>query len=146
MIKKIMTDFLPKKLRELFLKPLLPILVGTLAIAGIIFAWTEPTSAPPAGNLSATLNIGSGLQIKDGWLYVSNIVPPGNAAGFAVLGGNAGIGTTTPATKLDVVGLIRIYQTATTSCSASIEGSIFYNSSNKHFWGCDGVKWNILDN
>ena len=63
-------------------------------------------------------------------------------------GGNVGIGTTTPATALDVNGLIRVYQTATTTCSSLTEGSIFYNAEygNKHFYGCDGTNWNRLDN
>jgi hypothetical protein len=57
-----------------------------------------------------------------------------------------GIGTTSPATALDVSGLFRALQTSTTTCSASIEGSSFYSSGNKHFWGCDGTNWNRLDN
>ena len=60
--------------------------------------------------------------------------------------GAVGIGTSTPAAALDVNGLIRVYQTATTTCAASIEGAIFYNSENNHFWGCDGANWNKLDN
>lgn len=60
--------------------------------------------------------------------------------------GKVGIATSTPATTLDVNGLIRVYQTASTTCAAAIEGSIFYNSDNKHFWGCDGTNWNRLDN
>lgn len=59
--------------------------------------------------------------------------------------GNFGIGTTTPATKLDVNGLIRTYQTATTTCSASVEGSFFYSATGKHFYGCDGTIWKQLD-
>jgi hypothetical protein len=70
-----------------------------------------------------------------------------HGTGNNYLFGNTGIGTTTPSVKLDVNGLIRVYQTSTTTCSASIEGSIFYNGTvgNKHFYGCDGTNWKQLD-
>lgn len=61
-------------------------------------------------------------------------------------GGAVGIGRSSPATALDVNGLIRVHQTSTTTCAASIEGSIFYHSAGKHFYGCDGTNWKQLDN
>ena len=52
-------------------------------------------------------------------------------------GGNVGIGTTTPAVKLDINGYAKVLQTSTTTaCSAAIQGSIFYNQANNNFWGC----------
>jgi hypothetical protein len=31
-------------------------------VAAIIFAWTEPSQAPPEGNVSAPINVGSDTQ------------------------------------------------------------------------------------
>lgn len=39
----------------------------------IVFAFTEPTSPPPAGNVPAPLNVGAGRQVKSGDLTVSNL-------------------------------------------------------------------------
>jgi hypothetical protein len=70
------------------------------------------------------------------------------ATGKTVSTGKVGIGIAAPATTLDVNGLIRAYQTSTTTCDASVEGSIFYNGTagNKHFYGCNGSAWRQLDN
>ena len=58
-----------------------------------------------------------------------------------------GIGTTTPAVSLDIYnGLMRATQTSTSTCSATIGGAIFYQSTDKHFYGCDGTTWLKLDN
>lgn len=60
--------------------------------------------------------------------------------------GKLGVNTASPATTVDVSGLIRAYQTSTTTCSTTIEGAFFYSSANKHFWGCNGTVWKQLDN
>ena len=67
---------------------------------------------------------------------------------FNVGGGKVGIATSTPATTLDVYGLMRAHQTSTSTCDASIEGAIFFNGSagNKAFYGCNGSAWVRLDN
>jgi len=57
-----------------------------------------------------------------------------------------GINTSTPATTLDVNGLIRSYSLTTTTCDALIEGSFYYNGTNKHAWVCNGTDWLQLDN
>jgi hypothetical protein len=54
-------------------------------------AWTEPTEAPPGGNVGAPINTSGNSQTK--------------AGGMNILG-SLGIGTVTPANKLDVAGKI----------------------------------------
>ena len=84
-----MLNKLPKPLMALCL---IAIVIGLIFLAnGLILAWTEPTSAPPTGNVPTPLNIGSTTQTKDGGL---NIL------------GNLGIGTTNPQRELHVKGHI----------------------------------------
>jgi len=51
-----------------------------------------------------------------------------------------GIGTTTPQSKLDVAGEIRVGATAL-ACSNAIEGSVRYNGTKKCLELCDGTTW-----
>jgi hypothetical protein len=72
----------------------------------IVLAWTEPSQAPPAGNVPTPLNTGGTAQTKEGGLIVAT--NSGVTYGFSVLYGSVGLGTTTPDTnyKLDVNGKI----------------------------------------
>lgn len=54
--------------------------------------------------------------------------------------GNVAIGGTTPATKLDVAGEVKIGNT-NIACSAATEGAIRYNSTSKVLEYCDGTTW-----
>lgn len=53
----------------------------------LVWGWTEPTLAPPGGNVSAPVNIGATTQSKSG--------------AFSVLG-NFGVGTASPLSKVQV--------------------------------------------
>jgi len=70
-----------------------------------------------------------------------------NATRVAVTSsGNVGIGTTTPATTLDVNGIIKTQPTSSRTCNALAKGGIMYNSDDNHFYGCNGTTWVQLDN
>lgn len=80
----------------------LPQIVALLFIlAFAVFAWQEPSQAPPGGNAPAPLNVGPTGQSKEGGLILNT----GNATtGLIVDKGRVGIGTTIPAKLLHIFG------------------------------------------
>lgn len=60
--------------------------------------------------------------------------------------GNVGVATTSPAVKLDVYGQIRPTNPTKPTCTAAIRGSIQYDVSDDHFYGCRVSGWAQLDN
>ena len=83
-------------------------IVGLALGLGLQFvrAWTEPTVAPPNGNVGAPLNTGSLGQYKVGGLMLNTgdgtYAPAAN--GLIVQNGSVGIGTASPVAKLEVSG------------------------------------------
>ncbi|MCX6787597.1 MAG: hypothetical protein NT108_00305 [Candidatus Kaiserbacteria bacterium] len=89
-------------------------------------AFTAPTTAPPGADAYAPLHTGSGAQSKAGGLLL-------NTGGF----GNVGIGTLTPAVKLDVAGAIKFGNAVPNAdCTASTLGSARYNATAKEVEFC----------
>lgn len=76
------------------------ILVLLFFFALAVFAWTEPSQAPPGGNMLAPINIGSSNQVKSGGLWLGSL----GVDGGATIGGNVGIGTPNPGEKLQING------------------------------------------
>ena len=78
------------------------VLVILFAVGFYIFAWQEPSSAPPAGNVDTPLNAGATAQTKTGNLVVNALGISGTGNALLVPNGNVGIGTPGPNYKLDV--------------------------------------------
>ena len=62
--------------------------------------WTAPTSTPPDGNTDAPINVGNSGQVKIGGLTLNT---GGATNGLLVPSGKVGIGTSTPASTLDII-------------------------------------------
>lgn len=60
--------------------------------------------------------------------------------------GKVGFGTDNPQTGFEVAGPIRLTAKSPDGCTIASEGEIAYNPDNKHFWGCNGSEWRVLDN
>jgi hypothetical protein len=93
-----------KKLNH-FLKIISLIIISLFTSYIISLAWTEPTSTPPYGNISAPINVSSQGQIKYGGLLLNL---GGATTGLIVANGNVGIGTTSPDATLHVEGDVKI--------------------------------------
>lgn len=89
------------------------VLILLFITAFYISAWTEPSQAPPGGNVPTPLNVGDDSQEKAASLSfpvfydnpdTSYYVDPG---GQSILAGPVGIGTMGPEEKLDVAGYVK---------------------------------------
>lgn len=81
------------------------VILGAFLFAlNLVWGFTEPSSSPPLGNVPAPLNVGSAGQSKAGGLILNT---GGASNGLIVDQGNVGIGTQSPAQKLDVIGYVR---------------------------------------
>ncbi|MBU4480720.1 hypothetical protein KKH59_00175, partial [Patescibacteria group bacterium] len=89
-----------QRTKNILLQVLPVTVIATFLVVAVIYGWTEPSSAPPTGNVSAPINVGNASQIKTGPLQVNGFRNIGNT----VLDGNVGIGTALPAQKLTVAG------------------------------------------
>lgn len=86
-------------------------------------AWTEPSVAPPGGNVGAPINTSATAQTKSGILTV-------NPANFLVPSGNSGFGTASPSYRVDILGSMRLQPTSAPSGS---NGVMYYDSATNKF-------------
>ena len=108
-------------------------------------AWVQLTTGTVEGRVARTGDFMSGQLTT-----ASTITVQGNAfsmgiSTFVVIGGNVGIGTTTPQVSLDVGGGIRAgSQTTVTICNSPLEGTQRYNYSIHALEYCNGADWTSM--
>jgi hypothetical protein len=68
---------------------------------------------------------------------------PSGVAQLALTGGDVGVGTTTPAARLDVAGEAKVGNTGL-ACAAGTRGSIRYNTTSNVLEFCDGTAWQLV--
>lgn len=124
------------KLKSL-LESLPAIIVSTLIVVGIAFAWTEPTQTPPNGNTPPPLNTSSTGQSKAGGLILNT---GGAATGLIVDKGNVGIGTQTPKGNLQV-GNNLLFNQKDGNTNTIISNNAYVNN-----WASGTSNWNYLNN
>ena len=93
---------------------LIPLLLGviilSLIIGIVVWAWTEPTVTLPGANVAAPINVGTTTQHKAGEIGATifrdrdNTIWFVDPSGNAVIAGNVGIGTTAPTRILGLGG------------------------------------------
>ncbi len=85
------------------------ILTAALSVNYLFAAWTGPTQAPPGGNTSTPVHVGSTNQVKDGGLSLDAL----SVFGGGYFQGDVGVGVVTPKQKLDIEGGIEVGNTTT---------------------------------
>ncbi|MCK5788939.1 MAG: hypothetical protein KAH32_08065 [Chlamydiia bacterium] len=78
--------------------------------------------------------------------HTSSSLPDLNQAVMTIKNkGNVGIGDKTPVVKLDVNGLIRTAPQSSATCNITTEGSMYYDTEDKTFYGCNSTTWLTLN-
>lgn len=123
--------------RQLF--ALLIVLFTVLLCANSLFAWTAPAGSAPGSNSLPPINVGTSNQVKNGGLSVNALA----VFGTVFVQNALGIGTSSPATALDVVGTLRIGDGGE-SCQSVSAGVFRYSTTTRAIQFCDGNSWHTL--
>jgi hypothetical protein len=106
------------------------ILTAALGVNYLFAAWTGPTQAPPDGNTSTPIHVGTTAQVKDGGLSLNAL----SVFGSGYFQGNVGIGVVEPTEALDIDGGVKVGGTSNTNA-----GTIRWTGTD--FEGYDGSAW-----
>jgi len=112
---------------------------ATLAMTMLLLFTTNPAHAQSAGDACSTANQVVRVQGPAGAGLICNGTTLEVYEGVLTTPLRHGIGTATPAAKLDVNGEVKIGSTAL-ACAAGTAGAVRYNSGSLEF--CDGSAWN----
>jgi hypothetical protein len=122
----------------------------SICILGIsvLFAWTEPSSNPPEGNVPGPINISNTGQSKSGGLILNT---GGASIGLVVDKGDVGIGTTNPGYKLGVIGKIHATDDVCTDllggrCLSSATSQWITTSGNNIYFGIGNSMGEVTTN
>ena len=110
------------------------ILTAALSVNYLFAAWVGPTQAPPGGNTSTPIHVGSTNQVKEGGLSVEAL----SVFGSGYFQGNVGVGVVVPTQKLDIGGKIKVGNDATSPDAGTIRWT------GTDFEGYDGTQWQSL--
>ena len=123
------------KIKSLFLTGFPVALTALLLAVVFAWAWVEPTQGPPNGNVPAPINVGPTGQAKRGNLMLNT---DGSLEyGLLIPYGKVGIGTITPATRLEVkattdeiLRLTRDGATYPVNFKVGTDGALVINANN----------------
>lgn len=118
----------------------------------VTFGTANTINTPGAFNSMAightnTVTVGGAVAIgKNVTNSVTNslMIGPNDSAKLTILStGNVGVGTTTPAAKVDIAGEVKISESGL-ACSGSTKGAMRYNDGLSVLEFCNGTSWTLL--
>ena len=120
------------------------ILTAALSVNYLFAAWVGPTQAPPGGNTSTPVHVGSTDQVKEGGLSLDAL----SVFGGGYFQGNVGVGVVTPTAALDVTGNIKASGTVcdNNGCIGSGSGGkvvqvVHSSEGARHYLGNKSIPW-----